>query len=115
MEYVRHAAAENAILKGALHGVKGDLEEAEGATVVRFSCPNGFLRSQLVEKNGNLAFLNARALEYFGPRTRLDFAVAQGVKPMNQQELRAKAEQTTLFQEARDSMGAYLIDVRLKS
>jgi len=115
LEYVRHEAGENAVLKGALHGVKGVLEDTEQGAVVRFLCPNEFLRGQLVEKNGNLAFLNARGVEYFGPGARLVFEVAQGQKPLNQQEMRAKAEQTSLFQEARDNMGAYIIDVRTKN
>lgn len=115
LEYVRHEAGENAVLKGALHGVKGALEDTEQGAVVRFLCPNEFLKGQLVEKNGNLAFLNARAAEYFGPGTKLVFEVAKGQKPMNQQEMRAKAEQTSLFQEARDNMGAYIIDVRTKN
>lgn len=115
LDYVRHEAGENAVLKGALHGIKGSLEDTEQGAVVRFLCPNDFLRGQLVEKNGNLAFLNAKGTEYFGPGTRLVFDVAHGAKPMNQQEMRAKAEQTSLFQEARDNMGAYIIDVRTKN
>jgi DNA polymerase-3 subunit gamma/tau len=115
LDYVRHEAGENAVLKGALHGVKGALEDTEQGAVVRFFCPNEFLKGQLVEKNGNLAFLNARGAEYFGPGTKLIFEVAQGQKPLNQQEMRAKAEQTSLFQEARDNMGAYIIDVRTKN
>lgn len=115
MDYVRHAAAENAVLKGALHGVKGVLEEAEDVVVVRFKCPNDFLRGQLMEKNGNLALLQAWAAEYFGPGSRLAFDVEAGAKPVSQKELRAKAEQMDLFREARDEMGAYIIDVRSKS
>ena len=115
LDYVRHEAGENAVLKGALHGIKGSVEDGHQGTLVRFACPNAFLKGQLVEKNGNFAFLNARGTEYFGPGTQLAFDVVQGAKPLNQQEMRAKAEQTSLFQEARDNMGAYIIDVRFKN
>lgn len=109
LKYAQQELHGNNLLKTALKSVNGTFEDGS----LLLSCPN-FQASQIRDKSGNLTALQNLANEYFGRPVRIQISAAAARKQLSQQELRAKAEQAPLFQEARESMGAYIIDVRAK-
>lgn len=114
--FVKYAQKElhgNNLLKTTLKSVSGTFEGDEAGGVLMLSCPN-FQAAQIRDKSGNLPALRNLAAVYFGRPVRVEISVAAARKQLSQQELRAKAEQAPLFQEARETMGAYIIDVRAK-
>jgi len=113
LKYAQQELHGNNLLKTALKSVNGTFEGDESGGVLILSCPN-FQASQIRDKSGNLNALQTLANEYFGRQVRIQISAAAARKQLSQQELRAKAEQAPLFQEARESMGAYIIDVRAK-
>ena len=113
LKYAQQELHGNNLLKTALKSVNGTFEGDESGGVLMLSCPN-FQASQIRDKSGNLNALQTLANEYFGRQVRIQISAAAARKQLSQQELRAKAEQAPLFQEARESMGAYIIDVRAK-
>ncbi|WP_084502110.1 DNA polymerase III subunit gamma/tau [Fundidesulfovibrio putealis] len=113
LKYAQQELHGNNLLKTALKSVNGTFEGDESGWTLMLSCPN-FQASQIRDKSGNLNALQTLANEYFGRQVRIQISAAAARKQLSQQELRAKAEQAPLFQEARESMGAYIIDVRAK-
>ncbi|KAF0232807.1 MAG: DNA polymerase III subunit [Desulfovibrionaceae bacterium] len=113
LKYAQQELHGNNLLKTALKSVNGTFEGDESGGVLMLSCPN-FQASQIRDKSGNLNALQTLANDYFGRQVRIQISAAAARKQLSQQELRAKAEQAPLFQEARESMGAYIIDVRAK-
>lgn len=109
LKYAQQELHGNNLLKTALKSVNGTFEDGS----LLLSCPN-FQASQIRDKSGNLTALQNLANQYFGRPVRIQISAAAARKQLSQQELRAKAEQAPLFQEARESMGAYIIDVRAK-
>lgn len=109
LKYAQQELHGNNLLKTALKSVNGSFEDGS----LLLSCPN-FQASQIRDKSGNLTALQNLANQYFGRPVRIQISAAAARKQLSQQELRAKAEQAPLFQEARESMGAYIIDVRAK-
>jgi hypothetical protein len=101
-------------LKIALKRVSGDFDGDESGGVLAITCQD-VEATQIRDKNGNLQTLQNAANDYFACPVRIEFKASAAKKQLSQQELRAKAEQAALFQEARESMGAYIIDVRVKN
>jgi DNA polymerase-3 subunit gamma/tau len=104
----------NPLLKVAVSQLNGAYEGDDTGGVLLFKC-NDFQASQFRDHNGNLKTLQALANAYFACPVRLEFDVEAAKAQLSPQELRAKAEQTPLFKEARDELGAYIIDVRAKN
>jgi len=109
LKYAQQELHGNNLLKTALKSVNGTFEDGS----LQLSCPD-FQARQIRDKSGNLTALQNLANQYFGRPVRIEISAAAARKQLSQQELRAKAEQAPLFQEARESMGAYIIDVRAK-
>lgn len=109
LKYAQQELHGNNLLKTALKSVNGTFEDGS----LQLSCPD-FQARQIRDKSGNLTALQGLANQYFGRAVRIEISAAAVRKQLSQQELRAKAEQAPLFQEARESMGAYIIDVRAK-
>jgi DNA polymerase-3 subunit gamma/tau len=114
-DYARSETAGNPLLKVAMPQLSGSFEGDATGGILKITCKNEFQAGQIKDKNGNLALLQGLAEAYFACPVSLEFTVEAGKKQLSQQELRAKAEQATLFKEARESMGAYIIDVRAKN
>jgi DNA polymerase-3 subunit gamma/tau len=112
--YVHDAIKDNPLLKIALKRVSGDFDGDESGGVLAITCQD-VEATQIRDKNGNLQTLQNAANDYFACPVRIEFRATSVKKQLSQQELRAKAEQAALFQEARESMGAYIIDVRVKN
>ncbi|MFZ5428043.1 MAG: DNA polymerase III subunit gamma/tau [Thermodesulfobacteriota bacterium] len=114
-DYARHEVRKNPLLKVALPQLKGKFDETAEGGVLRIECRNEFQAGQIKDRPDNIAMLSRLAEAYFGRPVTLRFAVDPEVRQFTQQELKAKAEQSALFREARESMGAYIIDVRAKN
>jgi len=111
LQQVKH----NPLLKIALPQMTGTFEALGGAGTLLITCKNDFQANQIKGRPENLALLKRLSEAYFGMSVALVVGAQEGPKLLSQQELRAKAEQTGLFKEARESMGAYIIDVRAKN
>jgi len=103
------------ILKAALPHLTGEFQIGASGAQLTITCANDFQAGQVNDKNGNLTQLQSLADAYFACPVRLEIMIGAAKKQLSQQELRAKAEDTPLFKEARETLGAYVIDVRPKN
>ncbi|GFK95863.1 DNA polymerase III subunit tau [Fundidesulfovibrio magnetotacticus] len=108
--HARHELRENAPLKVAVSQLSGIYED--GGLHVE---GNDFQLRQFKDNRQNLAALQALADAYFARPVRIRFGAAAPRAQLSQKELRTRAENSALFQEARETMGAYIIDVRSKA
>lgn len=115
VNYAMHEVRSNPLLKVAFPQMTGAYDAMNRGGTFRITCKNEFQANQIKGKPENLALLQRLANAYFGTAVTLELAAEQGQKLLSQKELRAKAEQSDLFKEARESMGAYIIDVRAKN
>jgi len=102
------------VLKATLPHLTGDFQTDASGAVLTIICANDFQAGQFNDKNGNLALFQSLANAYFACPVRLKFVIGAATK-LSPQDLRAKAEETPLFRQARETLGAYVIDVRSKN
>ncbi|MFP5239744.1 MAG: DNA polymerase III subunit gamma/tau [Acidobacteriota bacterium] len=115
-EYALHALKNHPPLRvafGQLAG--GSLDAGDRGDVLRLKCKNEFMHGQLTGKPESVNVLRGLVHDYFGPDTGLDFDVERTAQRKPTQELRAQVEQSPLFKEAQQTLGAYIIDVQHKS
>ena len=111
MEYACRKT-KNPVVKVSLPRLSGEYRVDASQARLAITCANDFQAAQFNDKNGNLKLLGELAKAYFARPVRLEFSVKAAPKSLSQEELRAKVEQTPLFQEARDTLGAYIVNVR---
>jgi len=111
VEYARRKTG-NPVVKVSLPQISGEYRLDGSGARLAITCANDFQAGQFNDKNGNLKLLGELANAYFARPVRLDFIVKTAPKHLSQEELRAKVEQTPLFQEARATLGAYILNVR---
>ncbi|WP_243438313.1 DNA polymerase III subunit gamma/tau [Fundidesulfovibrio soli] len=115
-EYALHALKNHPPLRvafGQLAG--GSLDAGDRGDVLRLKCKNEFMYGQITGKPESVNVLRGLVHDYFGPDTGLEFDVERTAQRKPTQELRAQVEQSPLFKEAQQTLGAYIIDVQHKS
>ncbi|WP_243309867.1 DNA polymerase III subunit gamma/tau [Fundidesulfovibrio agrisoli] len=115
-DYALHALKNHPPLRVAFGQLAGGaLDAGDRGDVLRLKCKNEFMYGQITGKPESVAVLRGLVHDYFGPDTGLDFDVERTAQRKPTQELRAQVEQSPLFKEAQETLGAYIIDVQHKS
>lgn len=95
--------------------LKGEIADASDGAVVTLKCHGEAHHRQLSENVQLMGLLRERAVEYFGPGSRLDLDAGSLAQVKPQEDLRAEVAKEPLFQEAVEKMGGHLLYVKPRS